>query len=184
MPLRGRKLADAEKDGIEFFKFLGVSSLAEARKLDAQYIMDKALEYKGFWGTVVDDVFCLGNGFDRFIENKRLMVPVMLGHTSSEFFSRPRVETKEQFKELAVEMFGADADQFLEICQFESSDLDQLLETTSVNSIEYAIRVAGRANVDTGANTPLYYYNFDAEIPGWDNPGTFHSVDLWFSSKL
>ena len=21
---------------------------------------------------------------------------------------------------------------------------------------------------------------FDAEIPGWDNPGTFHSVDLWF----
>lgn len=27
---------------------------------------------------------------------------------------------------------------------------------------------------------PLYYYNFDAEIPGWDNPGTFHSVDLWF----
>jgi len=180
MPLRGRKLADAEKDGIEFFKFLGVSSLAEARKLDAQYIMDKALEYKGFWGTVVDDVFCLGNGFDRFIENKRLMVPVMLGHTSSEFFSRPRVETKEQFKELAVEMFGADADQFLEICQFESSDLDQLLETTSVNSIEYAIRVAGRANVDTGANTPLYYYNFDAEIPGWDDPGTFHSVDLWF----
>ena len=21
---------------------------------------------------------------------------------------------------------------------------------------------------------------FDAEIPGWDHPGTFHSVDLWF----
>ena len=28
---------------------------------------------------------------------------------------------------------------------------------------------------------PLYYYNFDAEIPGWDNPGTFNSVDLWFT---
>ena len=26
----------------------------------------------------------------------------------------------------------------------------------------------------------MYYYNFDAEIPGWDNPGAFHSVDLWF----
>ena len=28
--------------------------------------------------------------------------------------------------------------------------------------------------------SPLYYAVFDAEIPGWDNPGTFHSVDLWF----
>ena len=24
------------------------------------------------------------------------------------------------------------------------------------------------------------YYKFDADIPGWDNPGTFHSVDIWF----
>ena len=25
-----------------------------------------------------------------------------------------------------------------------------------------------------------YYYRFAPDIPGWDNPGTFHSVDLWF----
>ena len=25
-----------------------------------------------------------------------------------------------------------------------------------------------------------YYYRFAPEIPGWDHPGTFHSVDLWF----
>ena len=54
------------------------------------------------------------------------------------------------------------------------------MKKASVSGIEYAIRIAGRANADTGADLPLYYYNFDAEIPGWDNPGTFHSVDLWF----
>jgi para-nitrobenzyl esterase len=27
---------------------------------------------------------------------------------------------------------------------------------------------------------PLYYWVFDPEIPGWDNPGSFHSSDLWF----
>ncbi len=27
---------------------------------------------------------------------------------------------------------------------------------------------------------PCYYYRFDPDIPGWDHPGTFHSVDLWF----
>ena len=26
-----------------------------------------------------------------------------------------------------------------------------------------------------------YYYIFDPEIPGWDNPGSFHSSDLWFA---
>jgi para-nitrobenzyl esterase len=25
-----------------------------------------------------------------------------------------------------------------------------------------------------------YCYCFDPDIPGWDNPGTFHSSDLWF----
>ena len=29
-------------------------------------------------------------------------------------------------------------------------------------------------------SVPNYYYVFDVPIPGWDNPGTFHSVDLWF----
>ena len=24
------------------------------------------------------------------------------------------------------------------------------------------------------------YYRFNPDIPGWDNPGSFHSVDLWF----
>ena len=31
-----------------------------------------------------------------------------------------------------------------------------------------------------GSSAPNYYYVFDVPIPGWDNPGTFHSVDLWF----
>jgi para-nitrobenzyl esterase len=25
-----------------------------------------------------------------------------------------------------------------------------------------------------------YFYVFNPEIPGWDKPGSFHSVDLWF----
>ena len=41
------------------------------------------------------------------------------------------------------------------------------------------LAVAG-VNRKKGVNQPLYAYMFDAEIPGWDNPGTFHSVDLWF----
>jgi para-nitrobenzyl esterase len=28
--------------------------------------------------------------------------------------------------------------------------------------------------------SPIYYWVFNPEIPGWDNPGSFHSSDLWF----
>lgn len=178
---RGRRnLAEAEQDGVKFFEFLGVSSLAEARKLDAEYVRDKMVEYKEFWGTVVDDVFSVGNAFDLFLENKRWMVPVLWGHTSSEFFSVPNVKTLDEFRNMAIEMFGDDADEFFELCQAQSEEINEVLKNASLSIFEYAIRVASKANGDTGANIPLYYYNFDAEIPGWDNPGTFHSVDLWF----
>ena len=107
-PRRGRSLADAEQDGVKFFEFLGVSSLEEARKLDAEFIMGKALEYRGFWGTVVDNQFCVGNTFELFLQGKRLNVPVMMGHIV-EFFARPMVESKEQLRQMAEEMFGEDA---------------------------------------------------------------------------
>lgn len=180
MPIEKYNLAEAEQEGVKFFEFLGVSSLAEARQLDAEYIRDKSLEYKKFWGTVQDDVFCIGDAFKLFLQNKRLMVPILLGQTSSEFFNVPMVDNINEFKEMAIKMFGEDADEYLEFFKSEADNIDEIRKKASVSSLEYAIRIIGQANVDTNANMPLYYYNFDAEIPGWDNPGTFHSVDLWF----
>ena len=173
-------LEEAEQEGIKFFEYLGVSSLQEARQLDAVYLRDKAVEYRGFWGTVRDHAFNVGNPFELFLQNKRYMVPVMLGHTSSEFFSTPEVDTLEDLRKLAVQLFDNDADKFLALCGANDGNLELIKKRASVSSIEYAIRIISQANADTKANTPLYYYNFDAEIPGWDNPGTFHSVDLWF----
>lgn len=179
-PPRGISLTDAEQAGVEFFNYLGVSSLEEARQLDAEFIRNKALEYGRFWGTVVDGQFCVGDPFQLFVENRRLQVPVLMGHTSSEFISRPQVETKEELQKLAYELFSEDAPEFLALLDFDNSSLEEALEKAAVNTIEYAVRVAGHANAVTGSNLSVYYYNFDAEIPGPDNPGAFHSVDLWF----
>ncbi|RUS43939.1 carboxylesterase/lipase family protein [Cohnella sp. AR92] len=180
MPKFLRDLAEAEQDGVRFFESLGVSSLAEARKLDAAYVRDKYLESNRFWGTVVDNKFNVGDPFELFLQNKRRMVPVLWGHTSSEFFSVPEVSELDEFKRMAVELFGDDAEEFLGLSDAQSGSLEDAVKKASVSGIEYGIRIAGQANADTGAHVPLYYYNFDAEIPGWDNPGTFHSVDLWF----
>lgn len=180
MPLHRNDLKEAEQDGVEFFNYLGVSSLSEARKLDPIYLRDKAVEYQGFWGTVTDQVFQVGNPFDLFLQNKCCMVPVMFGHTSSEFFSVPDTETMNDFKKMAVDMFGDDACTFLKLSGVQSDNIEEAKKRASVNGIEYAIRLAAQTHADIGGETPLFYYNFDAEIPGWDNPGPFHSVDLWF----
>ncbi len=182
MPGYRKSLEAAEQDGVKFFEYLGVSSLAEARRLDAGYLRDKAMTFGhwGFWHTVVDHTFSVGDPLELFLQNKRWMVPVMFGHTSSEFLSVPACDTVEDFKRMAVELFGDDADTYLELCGVQSGNIEEMKKKAAASGIELANRIIAQANSDTGANVPLYYYNFDAEIPGWDNPGTFHSVDLWF----
>lgn len=173
-------LAAAEQQGVAFFEYLGVDSLEEARQLDAVYLRDKIVAYGAFWGTVMDQQFNVGNPFELFVQNKRWKVPVMSGHTSSEFMTAPQAQTLDELKKMAIDLFGEDADTFLDLCEAGSASLEESQQKAAVNGIEYAIRIAAGANDQADGNPPLYYYNFDAEIPGWDNPGTFHSVDLWF----
>ncbi len=173
-------LEQAEREGEKFFAFLGVSTLSEARALSAEFVRDKMLEYKAHWGSVIDGTFCVGSPFDLFVENKRLQVPILFGHTVPEFINAPEVDSVESLQQLAKEQFGDDANAFLSLCRSPFDSVTEMKHRASVNGIEYAIRVAGEANARSGAHTPFYYYSFDAEIPGWDDPGAFHSIDLWF----
>ncbi|MBO4899932.1 MAG: carboxylesterase family protein [Lachnospiraceae bacterium] len=49
-----------------------------------------------------------------------------------------------------------------------------------INSVERSVKSAYAAAQASGVEWPMYYYNFMPDIPGWDNPGCFHSCDLWF----
>ena len=94
---RPELLKDAEKKGEDFFAFLGVKTLEEARGLDAvtlQRSYEKYMESHVPFFTVQDDLFCVGD-------------PIALYRKG-------------------------------------------------------------------------YCYCFTPDMPGWDNPGTFHSSDLWF----
>ncbi len=178
----GRKvnLAQAEQRGVEFFNFLGVKTLEEARAIDTFTLKRKIKEYGSFWGTVQDGQFSVGDSLELFLQNRRVMCPVMWGHTSSEFYTKPMVESKEELLAMAKETFGEDAEEFIAFFNAEKDSLEEIIDKVGVRNIELAVRAASQVNVESGANQPLYYYNFDAEIPGWDNVGTFHSVDLWF----
>lgn len=177
---RSPSLREAEEEGARFFDFLGVKTLAEARAIDAKTLMQKVCEYHGRFGTVQDDVYCPGDTMLRFMQNKRLPCPVMLGRTASEFFIAPQADTKEELVDAIHTALQEDADAFLSHMDVEHSSLEELKQQASMSSIALAAHALCRANAKSGAGSNLYYYSFDAEIPGWDHPGTFHSVDLWF----
>lgn len=177
--MRHGPLADLEKQGERFFEFLGVKTLEEARALPAEYIRDKNNEFKGFWGTVVDGVYQTDSYLNNLYAGKLLDVPVMLGKTKDEFFSTPPVEDWDGMKALAKERFGSYADRFLELIGSDG-DLEKAKEAATVSGIGPAVALFCRRLEKLGKKGPWYYYDFGPEIPGWDHPGVFHSVDLWF----
>lgn len=175
-----KTLSMAEEDGKKFFEFLGVSSLAEARKLDAFYLRDKSIEFKGRWGTVIDGKFSVGNPNDLFMENKCLQIPMLIGHTPSEFLQKPNVKTFEEFVAFAKNTYGDDADEFLKICSSSNGAVTEMLYKATVSHLEFSVRSVALAKAKTGNKSKFYCWVFNPEIPGWDNPGAFHSSDLWF----
>ncbi len=182
-----RPLGEAEKNGADFLDFLGVSSLEEARELDAFFIRDKYGEYvqdRPRMGTVEDGRFCVGDPLALFLQGKCADVSVMAGNTVDEFPSFLRAGSKEELEEKVRELFGSLAGEFMELLEAEEKKSGQALgesgQYARVSGLECTIKGVFSKRKENGSSQDHYYYKFAPEIPGWDKPGCFHSVDLWF----
>ena len=180
-------LRKAEENGVDFLKFLGVSTLEEARELDAFYIRDKYAEYvqnapRMF--TVEDGQFCIGDPLLLFLQGKCADVAVMAGNTVDEFPSFLSAESEEELAKKAGSIFGGHAGKFLELLEKEAESSEGVFGEAKqygrVSGLECTIKGAFGKRKAEGSRQDYYYYKFEPEIPGWDKPGCFHSVDLWF----
>jgi para-nitrobenzyl esterase len=176
-----RTLKDGEEQGKKFLDFLGVKSIKEARQLDAFFIRDRyaafAADNRRF-GPVNDGVFNLGDPLRILMQNPEKMVPLMAGNTADEFMNSISAASEEDLKVKVKEMFGDKAEEFL---RFEETlRTNKEGSYAPVSGLELTIKVLYEYCNEHGNANGNYYYRFDADIPGWDNPGTFHSVDLWF----
>ncbi len=180
MGLRPRTLQEAEEQGQRFFEALGVKTLAEARAIDGRTIENLSLTWPwGCWGEAIDGQFSKYGSNGWFLHDDRVQCPVLLGQTSSEFTMAPPAKSEEELAAYAREAFGDQANELLSYFSRPASEAS-IADEGRVPAILMAIRAAAAANQAKKIDQPLYAYNFDAEIPGWDHPGTFHSVDLWF----
>lgn len=174
----------ALQTGVEFFDFLGVKTLEEARAIDEVTLRDKVCEWMGThgfgtsFGEAVDGNFCTGNSQDWFRSSDCVPVNVLMGHTSNEFFGAPMAEDEESLAAFAKKVFPGEGKAEELISRFSHpATKESIAKEGTICAIDFATNLAGHYHAN---GKPIYYYYFDAPIPGWDNPGCFHSVDLWF----
>lgn len=179
--IKPKSLCEAEQNGVDFFAFLGVSTLEEARALDALYIRDKYAQFRQefpFMTTVVDKRFCVDNPLKLFLEGKCVDVPVMAGNTIDEFPNYLPVGAEEEVESAARSILGDYSEEFLKIPEAVQQDASG--GYGKVSGIECTVKGIFGRRKESGSVQDYYYYRFEPDIPGWDQPGCFHSVDLWF----
>lgn len=179
-----KTLPEAEKLGEAFFDYLGVSTLEEARELDAFLIRDRYAAFRKdhpFFTVISDGVFCDRDPMRAFAEGSRVRVPVMAGNTEDEFFSSLPAEDEASLKAAAEKCFGDKAAEYLafpEAHRFNTTPWGT--GAGAVSSIEHAVKAAFLGEKAQKEAKACWYYRFMPDIPGDDHPGTFHSCDLWF----
>lgn len=147
-----RSLADAEKIGQEFFEFCGVKNLKEARELSTEFLFKKWDEWGGFPKSAMTWGPVNDGSFICF-----------------NFFDA----VEKGLIEIPPLLTGYTPDEF----NFGPIGADKSEE---INTIELALRKLTNSLEKNGNKNKNFLYRFDVPIPGWDNPGKFHSVDLWF----
>lgn len=145
--------------------------------MDAATVRDKCVELKEFFGTNVDGKFLVENSTKALMGGRRQNVPLMITRTTDEFPSAIDAADMDAFRAKIREAMGKYADEFLSLC---GDDIKTALADSKVSGLEISARALAARETELKLKSPIYYGVFDGEIPGWDHPGTFHSVDLWF----
>lgn len=171
----------AGKKGERLFEYLGVKTLEEARRLDADYIRSKYSELRNkgemFFTIVEDGRFCKQDPMAAFRNGTRIRVPVMGGNTGDEFMEFINASDDDGLAEKAKEYFGGRAEEFLALSE---ARVRTEFGYAPVSAPELGTKEAFLGENSQNEPKNCYYYRFIPDIPGEDNAGIFHSVDLWF----
>ena len=167
-------LETMEQRGVEFFKKLGVSNLAEARKLDAQYIETKFNESYTFWGATIDGKFLTKTLDQSVIDGDYHADAFMIGNTKDEFLVEIPGNDDASVDAYIDKEFGDKADEYRAIVKAMPGDYR---ENATVHQMWLGNQMMYHFAAEQGRK--FFSYVFGPTIPG-DDAGAFHSCDLWF----
>jgi para-nitrobenzyl esterase len=157
-----RPLSEAEKQGEEFAKYKGVSSIAELRTIPAKEII--AWDTLGFrFGPVLDGYFQTESTKEIFDQGKQNDVPIMTGMNADE--TRYYGNTGKDFKAL----YPSDSE--------EAEKAAEKLAGQDQSRLNTWLWMEFRAKT---SKTNSYEYFFDRAIPWPEHPefGAFHTSEV------
>jgi len=176
--LLSNSMEDALKNGQEFLKDLGVSTIEEARKLDAKVILEQTFKKRYSFGTVVGDKLVPDKPTHIVLDNNRNNVTIMTGYTEDEFAIKPLANNEAELEAFAKAYFGDRAEEYLAICRKGAESFEDMKKNGTYNRFEVGTMMWADTNVRLNPSK-MYLYRFNPGIPG-DDAGSFHSSELWF----
>ncbi|MCQ2613566.1 MAG: carboxylesterase family protein [Treponemataceae bacterium] len=161
--------ADAAAQSAEFLEHLGVKTIEEAKKLSWEQVRDGNDSFHKMWYGLYGNDFSRVKMEQAVKEKTFIDVPLLHGWTDIEFCEKTPGDTPEEFKAKAEEIFGNKAEEFMSLTK------DGYFSPVEVGNI-----FMNHLLKENGYKSPDWLYEFSAFMPGGDNPGAFHSSDLWF----
>lgn len=183
--MRANSLAESEQRGVEFFKAAGIHSLAEARSLPAMEIFErtKGMGRGMMFMPVVDNYVLFEPAFQAYLRNAHHRIPILTGYTRGEsgMFSRGKnvPATMAEYDAFAKQ-YGEHEAQFRAACPVETDeDVKKLFASDALTDLIAGTYMFGV--LQSRQDRKTYLYEFDADIPGDDNAGSFHGSELYFA---
>lgn len=170
---------EAEKQSAEFLKALGCKNIDEAKALTWEQVRDCNDNFQKMWFGLNGNDFTR-TGVEEAIKEKTFIdVPMIHGWTDNEFFGELQASSKEEFEAKAKEVYGDKAQEFIKLMG-GSDDVKAACKNSVFNSVELGNVLFTRMRKVAGFKSKSWMYEFGPFMPGGDNPGAFHSSDLWF----
>lgn len=180
----------ALKTGERFFDALGVKNIEEARAMEAlkiqEFLEESGKKGQGFgFSAPIDGKFIKESTENALKRDHWGDRNVIFGYNRGEAELFKSIngdkipETLEDLK-IAAESFGDKKEEFLKIADCATDeDVKALGDLPAYSTLEISASLAAEIRERQGHRT--YIYEFDVDIPGDDNPGSFHGAELCFA---
>ena len=180
-----RTLAEAEQLGVDALEAAGISSIEEARALDAIELCARMRPTGWIFGPGVVDGLRYTPNIDGYVleepisttavEGRLGDISIMTGHTEEGGLDFPMPLDK---LPAWLEGFGDDAEELGKLMGVETQeDIDAINPTSFRGRLVTASNALGEVRAAQGK--PVYYYHFARPLPG-DGVGAMHSAELFY----
>jgi para-nitrobenzyl esterase len=176
-------LEEAEKF-VDINRAMGVSSIEEARQLDAMEIIrriNRAEAAGAYLPLPVSDGHVLpGTMAEIALENRYHKINYMIGYTADETGMYDMPFDREGFIRDQREEYGGYAEEYLKCCDFlqDDNEMKAHLKVRSAELLKTGALVWAELLEEQG-NKPAWVYCFSRRLPG-DDAGAYHSSELWY----